>query len=411
MRNKGYVGESSVEITSIDKVSTADTERLSTGFSEFDCVLGGGLMSGSAVLIGGNPGAGKSTLLLQVLSNIAQNNKVLYISGEESASQIAQRANRLDIATKYLDLLIESSTDRILASLAQHRPKVAVIDSIQVMFMAQQTSAPGSVAQVRESTAALVQYAKQNQIVLFIVGHITKDGNLAGPKVLEHIIDCFLMMEICSDSRFRTMRSVKNRYGAAGELGIFSMGEKGLIGVKNPSAIFLSRAEKQSSGSVITVLWEGTRPMLIEIQALVTETPYNPRRITVGFDSNRNAMVVAILLRHGSVAISNYDIYVNVVGGIKIEETAADLAVLLSMFSSFRNVIVPIDCLCFGELGLAGEVRPVANGQQRLVEAGRQGFKNAIIPFANKPRTKSKIKVYAVKNVREALEVFEQICQ
>ena len=406
----GYSGHKLEQAVKLSSVKTGNTSRLVSGINEFDRVLGGGMVLGSSILIGGSPGAGKSTLLLQIMSAIADKYTGLYISGEESAQQIAMRSKRLHSNSENINLLIETNIDSILATMTTISPRVVVIDSIQVMYLDRQASSAGSVSQVRDSTATLVQFAKQNNIILLIVGHITKDGNLAGPKVLEHIIDCFLMMETSSDSRYRTLRSIKNRYGSVGELGIFAMLEKGLVGVKNPSAIFLSKAEKNTPGSVVTVLWEGSRPLLIEIQSLVAESPAPaPRRITVGCDKNRNSMLVAILLRHGNIAIGNMDIYINVVGGIKIEETSADLAILFSMLSSFSNKVVSYECICFGELGLAGEVRPVANGLQRLQEAKKQGFKYAIIPYGNKTNSISGMKLYPIKNVKEAIAVFEEL--
>jgi DNA repair protein RadA/Sms len=393
----GYAGAASG-----NKVQTlADVPRVSSGAGELDRVLGGGFVPGSVVLIGGNPGAGKSTLLLQTLCHLAKTMTALYVTGEESLQQVAMRAQRLNLPTDKLQMLSETSVESICETAQQISPKVMVIDSIQVMHMDDIQSAPGSVSQVRESAAYLTRFAKQTGTVLILVGHVTKDGSLAGPKVLEHMIDCSILLEGDNDSRFR-----KNRFGAVNELGVFAMTEQGMREVNNPSAIFLQRAEEISSGSVVMVIWEGTRPLLIEIQALVDDSHLgNPRRVAVGMDQNRLSMLLAVLHKHGGIMVGDQDVFVNVVGGVKILETSVDLAVLLAIVSSFRDKVLPEDLIVFGEVGLAGEIRPVPSGQERLREAIKHGFKKAIIPFANAPREKySGIEVMAVKNLQEALD-------
>jgi DNA repair protein RadA/Sms len=390
---------------SLSEVSIQEQDRLSTASTEFDRVLGKGMVPGSAVLIGGNPGAGKSTLLLQLMCKLSENRKTLYVTGEESIQQIAIRARRLHLPTEKLQVLAETDIQRLTETAETLKPEVMVIDSIQVMHSLDIASAPGSVSQVRDCAAYLVQFAKQTNTVLFLVGHVTKDGTLAGPKVLEHMIDCFLMLEGGDDSRFRTLRSLKNRFGAVNEVGIFAMTEAGLKEVKNPSAIFLARTEESSSGSLVTVLWEGTRPLLIEIQALVDSSGLgNPRRIAVGLDHNRLTMLLAALHRHGGLFMADQDVFVNVVGGVRVSETAADLALILAIVSSFRDRIVPRELVVFGEVGLAGEIRPVNNGQERLSEAAKHGFTCAIVPKANAPKKAIPgIDVIAVTKLSEAL--------
>jgi len=355
-------------------------------------------------LIGGNPGAGKSTLLLQLMCKLSQGMEALYVTGEESLQQVAMRAHRLGLPTNQLKMLAETNITEITAVAAQHQPKLIVIDSIQVMHSADVPSAPGSVSQVRECAAYLIQYAKQTNTALFLVGHVTKDGNLAGPKVLEHMIDCFLMLD-GDDNRYRTLRGHKNRFGAVNELGIFAMTETGLKEVKNPSAIFLARTEEISPGSLVTVLWEGTRPLLVEIQALVDSSQLgNPRRIAVGLDHNRMAMLLAVLHRHGGLFMADQDVFVNVVGGVKVNETSADLALLLAIVSSFKDRVLPRELVVFGEVGLAGEIRPVPSGQERLQEAAKHGFTRAIVPKANAPRQPIPgMQVIAVSKLSEAL--------
>lgn len=403
---EGYAGGAAGnKIQTLAEIALSDVPRFTSGTGEFDRVLGGGFVPGSVVLIGGNPGAGKSTLLLQTLCNLARTMPALYITGEESLQQVAMRAQRLGLPTDKLQMLSETSVEAICATAQQVAPKVMVIDSIQVMHMEDISSAPGSVSQVRESAAYLTRFAKQTGTVLILVGHVTKDGSLAGPKVLEHMIDCSILLEGDNDSRFRTLRGNKNRFGAVNELGVFAMTEQGMREVNNPSAIFLQRAEDAAPGSVVMVMWEGTRPLLIEIQALVDDSHLgNPRRVAVGMDQNRLAMLLAVLHRHGGIMVGDQDVFVNVVGGVKVMETSADLAVLLAIVSSFRDRILPQDLIVFGEVGLSGEIRPVPSGHERLREAAKHGFKRAIVPSANAPREKNLgIEVVAVKNLQEAL--------
>jgi DNA repair protein RadA/Sms len=403
---EGYAGGASGnKIQTLAEIALNEVPRFTSGTGEFDRVLGGGFVPGSVVLIGGNPGAGKSTLLLQTLCNLARTMPALYITGEESLQQVAMRAQRLGLPTDQLQMLSETSVEAICAIAQKVAPKVMVIDSIQVMHMEDISSAPGSVSQVRESAAYLTRFAKQTGTVLILVGHVTKDGSLAGPKVLEHMIDCSILLEGDNDSRFRTLRGNKNRFGAVNELGVFAMTEQGMREVSNPSAIFLQRAEDAASGSVVMVMWEGTRPLLIEIQALVDDSHLgNPRRVAVGMDQNRLAMLLAVLHRHGGIMVGDQDVFVNVVGGVKVMETSADLALLLAVVSSFRDRVLPQDLIVFGEVGLSGEIRPVPSGHERLREAAKHGFKRAIVPFANAPRDKQLgIDVVAVKNLQEAL--------
>ncbi len=384
----GYAGAAAGQgVQRLADVDLAEVPRISSGMQEFDRVLGGGLVPGSAILIGGHPGAGKSTLLLQTMCMLAEKMPALYVTGEESLQQVAMRAKRLNLPTDQLNMLSETSVERLINTLQQHQPKVVVIDSIQVMHVDGVESAPGSVSQVRESAAALTRYAKQTNTVLFFVGHVTKDGTLAGPKVLEHMIDCSIMLEGSGDSRFRTLRGIKNRFGAINELGVFAMLDSGLKEVKNPSSIFLSRSEEPAAGSVVMVIWEGTRPLLVEIQALVDDSHFgHPKRVAVGLDQNRMNLLLAALHRHGGVHLGDQDVYINVVGGVKVGETAADLALLLSALSSFRNQPLPQELIVFGEVGLSGEIRPVPSGQERIKEAAKHGFTRAIVPKANVPR-------------------------
>jgi DNA repair protein RadA/Sms len=405
-KRKGFAGAADSDIRLLSDVDLDELPRIPTGTGEFDLVLGGGLVPGSCILIGGEPGAGKSTLLLQTLCHLADHHEALYVTGEESPQQIAMRAKRLELPTQKLNIMAETSVETILAAADKTRPKILVVDSIQVVHCEDIASAPGSVSQVRESAALLVRYAKQTGTVLLLVGHVTKEGSLAGPKVLEHMIDCSLMLEGSGDNRFRTLRSNKNRFGAVNELGVFAMTEQGLREVANPSSIFLQRGDEVASGSVVMVVWEGTRPLLVELQALVDDSHLgNPRRVTVGMEHNRLAMLLAVLNRHGGVMVGDQDVYVNVVGGVKVLETSADLAVLLAVVSSFRDRSLPDDMVAFGEVGLAGEIRPVPNGQERIREAAKHGFKRAIVPAANVPRQKIKgMEIVAVRKITEALE-------
>ena len=408
-RFSGYAGETRAKIQTLSEISLQETPRFTSGFKELDRVLGGGIVPGSAILIGGHPGAGKSTLLLQVMCGLAKNMTALYVTGEESLQQVAMRANRLNLPTDKLNMLSETSVEQIYNLADQLKPQIIVVDSIQVMHLSDIQSSPGSVAQVRECASFLTRYAKTRQVAIIMVGHVTKDGTLAGPKVLEHAIDCSLLLEGEADSRFRTLRSHKNRFGAVNELGVFGMTEQGLREVKNPSAIFLSRGDEQTPGSSVMVLWEGTRPLLVEIQALVDHSMLaNPRRVAVGLEQNRLALLLAVLHRHGGLQMSDQDVFVNVVGGVKVGETGADLALLLALISSFRNRPLPQDLVVFGEVGLAGEIRPVTSGQERISEAAKHGFKRAIVPFANKPKSAvENMEVFTVKKLADALAILD----
>jgi DNA repair protein RadA/Sms len=383
--------------------------RIATGFAELDRVLGGGLVPGSVVLIGGDPGAGKSTLLLQVTTALAEAGEVLYVSGEESLQQLALRARRLELPLGRLRVAAETRADEIATLIGEHRPAVVVLDSIQVMERDGIESMPGSVTQVRETAAFFTRLAKQTGCVVILVGHVTKEGNLAGPKVLEHMIDCFVMLDAPAGSRYRTLRGLKNRFGAVNELGVFAMTDRGLKEVTNPSAIFLQRPEALAPGSVATVTWEGTRPLLVELQALVDEVQGGyPKRVAVGLDSQRLAMQLAILHRHCGISLADQDVFANVVGGVRIAETGSDLALIVAVLSSLRNRTLPRDLIVFGEIGLTGEVRGVANGQQRLREAAKHGFRRALIPRGNRPKPAlTDIDVKAVASLTEALDIFD----
>ncbi|MEZ7766341.1 DNA repair protein RadA [Haemophilus parahaemolyticus] len=406
-RFSGYAGETSGKVQALSEISLQEVPRFSSGFNELDRVLGGGVVPGSAILIGGHPGAGKSTLLLQVMCGLSKEIPTLYVTGEESLQQVAMRANRLGLPTEHLKMLSETSVEHICNIADQEKPKIMVIDSIQVMHLSDIQSSPGSVSQVRECASFLTRYAKTCQVAIIMVGHVTKDGTLAGPKVLEHAIDASLLLEGESDSRYRTLRSQKNRFGAVNELGVFAMTEQGLREVKNPSAIFLSRSDELVSGSSVVVLWEGTRPLLVEIQALVDHSMLaNPRRVAVGLDHNRLSLLLAVLHRHGGLQMSDQDVFVNVVGGVKVTETSADLALILALISSFRNRPLPQDLVIFGEVGLAGEIRPVPSGQERISEAAKHGFKRAIVPFGNMPKKSIKgMEVFGVKKLSDALDI------
>ncbi|WP_221795831.1 DNA repair protein RadA [Oceanobacter mangrovi] len=403
----GYAGSAGQNgIQRLAEVDLAEQPRFSSGMQEFDRVLGGGLVPGSAILIGGHPGAGKSTLLLQTMCNLASQMSALYVTGEESLQQVAMRAHRLGLPTNQLSMLSETSVEQLIHTLQQHKPAIVVIDSIQVMHVEGVESAPGSVSQVRESAAMLTRFAKQTNTVLLLVGHVTKDGTLAGPKVLEHMIDCSIMLEGSGDSRYRTLRGIKNRFGAINELGVFAMLDSGLREVKNPSSIFLSRGEEASPGSVVMVIWEGTRPLLVEIQALVDDSHQGyPKRVAVGLDQNRLNLLLAAMHRHGGIHLGDQDVYINVVGGVKVNETSADLALLVAALSSFRDTPIPQDTIVFGEVGLSGEIRPVPSGQERIREAAKHGFRRAIVPKANAPRQPIEgMQVIAVDKLQQALE-------
>ncbi len=408
-RGKRYAGYAGIPamVQSMAEVQTESAPRFSTDMSELDRVLGGGLVPGSVVLIGGDPGVGKSTCLLQVSCNLSQTKKVLYVTGEESPQQIAMRAKRLGLHEQSMLLLAETQVEHICDTALRDSPDVIVIDSIQTMQVAESQSAPGSVSQVRESAAQLTQFAKQTGTAIFLVGHVTKTGDIAGPRVLEHIIDVVCYIE-GNNSRFRLVRAVKNRFGAVNELGVFAMTEKGLREVSNPSAIFLSRLEDPMPGSVVMVVWEGSRPLLVQMQALVDQSyAENPRRVVVGLEHNRLAMLLAVLHKHGGLSTYNQDVFANVVGGVKVVETGADLPLLMSVVSSMKDKPLPQDLVVFGEVGLAGEIRPVSSGEDRLREAAKHGFRRAVVPKDNAPRKGIKgLDIHTVQTLSEALEVF-----
>jgi DNA repair protein RadA/Sms len=411
-RHQGYsgtAGESRVQVLS--EIDLQEVPRFSSGFTELDRVLGGGVVPGAAILIGGSPGAGKSTLLLQTVCHLAETMPALYVTGEESLQQVAMRASRLGLPKDKLKILSETNVDNICLVAEKEQPKIMVIDSIQVMHVSDVQSSPGTVAQVRESASTLTRYAKQHNVAVFIVGHVTKDGSLAGPKVLEHIIDCSVLLDGGADSRYRTLRSHKNRFGAVNELGVFAMTERGMREVKNPSAIFLSRGEEETSGSSVMVVWEGTRPLLVEIQALVDYSQLaNPRRVAVGLEQNRLSLLLAVLHKHGGLQMSDQDVFVNVVGGVKVTETSADLALILALLSSFKDRPLPKDVVVFGEVGLAGEIRPVPSGQERLNEAFKHGFRKAIIPASNMPKGGIEgMQIHAVKKLADAISAFDEL--
>ena len=400
------------QLQDLAAIRPREEPRLAVGIEEFDRVLGGGLVAGGVVLIGGDPGIGKSTLLLQALSRLAEAGQpVLYVSGEESAEQVALRARRLQLETKGLRLLPEIGLEKILAALRKEKPLVAVIDSIQTLYSEALQSAPGSVAQVRECAAQLTRLAKQSGICVILVGHVTKEGALAGPRVLEHIVDTVLYFEGDTHSSFRLIRAFKNRFGAVNELGVFAMTDKGLKGVSNPSAIFLSQHETPVAGSCVLVTQEGTRPLLVEIQALVdgAHSP-SPRRLSVGLDASRLAMLLAVLHRHAGLVLYDQDVFVNAVGGVKIGEPAADLAVCLAIVSSMKNRALPNKLAVFGEVGLSGELRPAPRGQERLKEAAKLGFTHAIIPKANAPRQAiAGMQVIALDRIEQAIERLREL--
>lgn len=401
----GYAGQLA-SVKKMTEVELQEQERLPSNIAEFNRVLGGGLVPGSVILIGGDPGIGKSTLLLQVLCELAQRVSALYVTGEESLQQVVLRANRLQLPQENLQLLADTQIERIINTAQALKPAVMVIDSIQTIYTDEVSSAPGSVSQLRESAAQLVRFAKTTNTIIFLVGHVTKEGAIAGPRVLEHMVDTVLYFEGERGGRFRVVRAVKNRFGAVNELGVFAMSEKGLKEVSNPSAIFMSRDSKPVSGSIVMAAWEGSRPLLVEVQALV-DTSYlgNPRRVAVGLEQNRLAMLLAVLNRHAQVATHDQDVFLNVVGGMRVLETSADLAVLLAVVSSLRNKPLPQTLLVFGEVGLGGEIRPVPSGQERLQEAVKHGFKKAIIPKGNAPKkTITGLEIFPVQDLNEALK-------
>ena len=408
-RRGSYAGAvDAARVSQLASIAAEADQRNATGIGELDRVLGGGLVGGSVVLIGGDPGIGKSTLLLQMLGTIGQRMRGLYVTGEESLAQVAGRAQRLGLPLDNLHALAETCVEKILGQAASARPtpRLLVADSIQTLWSELLTAAPGSVSQVRESAARLVRFAKETGTSVFLVGHVTKEGGIAGPRVLEHMVDAVLYFEGDSGSRFRVLRAFKNRFGAVNELGVFAMGDKGLREVPNPSAIFLSGASAGQPGSCVMVTREGTRPLLVEVQALVDASPLsNPRRVAVGMEGNRLAMLLAVLHRHGGVMVGDQDVFVNVVGGIRVQETAADLPVLLAVLSSLRDRPLADKTIAFGEVGLSGEIRPVPNGEERLREAATHGFKRAIVPKANAPKVSPKgIEVVAVDRLSDALE-------
>ncbi|OIR16242.1 hypothetical protein GALL_29620 [mine drainage metagenome] len=404
-KNRYSALAASGKLQQLAEVEASEVSRTPTGIDEFDRVLGGGLVEGGVVLIGGDPGIGKSTLLLQALAHLSTTKKVLYVSGEESAQQIALRAKRLSLDAREVHLLPEIQLEKIQATVAHEKPDVVVIDSIQTVYSEQLTSAPGSVAQVRECAAQLTRLAKSSGVTIILVGHVTKEGALAGPRVLEHIVDTVLYFEGDTHSSFRLIRAFKNRFGAVNELGVFAMTEKGLREVSNPSALFLSQHGAQVAGSCVMVTQEGTRPLLVEIQALLDDSHApTPRRLSLGLEQNRLAMLLAVLHRHAGIACFDQDVFINAVGGVKITEPGADLAVLLAIVSSLRNRPLPEKMVVFGEVGLAGEVRPVQRGQERLKEAAKLGFTHAIIPKANAPKHKiDGMEIIAVERVEDAV--------
>ena len=408
-RTQDWLPEDAKPLQVLADVEVSAVPRLLSGLAEFDRVIGGGLVPGTVVLIGGQPGAGKSTLLLQLLERLDKPN--LYVTGEESSQQVALRVQRLGLNADGIHILTETDVGRTLSAAQQLVPKVMVVDSIQVMHDAESGSLPGGITQVRECGMQLSRFAKESGAVLILIGHVTKDGTLAGPRVLEHMVDCSLFLDSSDGGRFRTLRGRKNRFGPADELGIFAMTDRGLREVKNPSAIFLRRAEVDAPGSVVVILWEGTRPLLLEVQALVDSMQSgNPRRLAVGLDAGRLSMLLAILHRHGGLETGSQDVYVNAVGGVRAQETGADLAILLAVASSLRDRSLKRDLVVFGEVGLGGEVRPVTGGQERLAEAAKHGFHHAIIPQGNMPRRSvSGMKVVGVGTVAAALEAAAEL--
>jgi DNA repair protein RadA/Sms len=405
-RFSGFSGQLSNEVKNLSAVGQSNVNRMTTGVAELDRVLGGGIVPGSVILLGGDPGIGKSTLLIQLVAALADRFPSLYITGEESLEQLGMRARRLELSLDGIRCLTETSVEQILGHAESEKPRLMIVDSIQTVYTDALASAPGSVAQIRESAAALVRWAKAQHCCVVLVGHVTKEGALAGPRVLEHMVDAVLYFESDAGSRFRVIRAVKNRFGAVNELGMFAMTGKGLKEVKNPSAIFLSGNDQPVSGSAVTVVREGTRPILLEVQALVDPSHLNnPRRVALGLEHNRLAMMLAVLHRHGGVVLADHDVFINVVGGMRISETAADLPMLLALYSSFRDRPLQSKMICFGEIGLSGEVRPVPDGEQRLREAASHGFTAAIVPAANAPRKPPEgLSIVAVRSIADVLE-------
>ena len=391
---RGYSGSKASSVMTLNTVELESSYRLTTHVNEFDRVLGGGIMDGSVILIGGDPGVGKSSLLLQVMTQISTTETVLYVTGEESLAQVALRAQRMSLPMDKMQIMVETNVDHILSAATRCKPKVMVVDSIQTMYLESIASAPGGVSQVREVASVLTQYGKKNQCAIFIIGHVTKSGEVAGPRVLEHIVDAVIYLEGKDDGRYRILRTIKNRFGAVNEIGIFAMTNLGLKAVKNPSAIFLSRVDAEVSGTTVVSLWEGSRPILVEIQALVDENHYGqPRRLALGVDPNRLSMLLAVLHRHANVSVSDRDVFTNIVGGIKTSETSLDLAVLCAIVSSLYNKVIPRGWLIFGEVGLSGEIRPVPFGQDRMLEALKHGFNHIILPKGNCMKTTKDSKI------------------
>jgi len=410
-RHSGFSGKVSAKVSSLSTSTKGGDRRISTGTSELDRVLGGGLVIGSALLIGGEPGIGKSTILMQLAAALSDHSPCLYVTGEESIEQLSMRADRLGIRGDDIRCLAETNVETVLSLAEKERPGVLIVDSIQTLYSETSQSTSGSVTQLRESAAMLVQWGKRNNCAVVLVGHVTKDGSLAGPRILEHMVDVVLYFESDGGSRYRILRAVKNRFGAANELGMFAMTGKGLREVRNPSAIFLSGHDTAVSGSVITAVRAGTRPLLLEVQALVDISNLGqPRRVALGLDANRLSMILAVLHRKGGISLAEHDVFTNVVGGVRISETGADIAILLALFSSFREKPLPPKAVCFGELGLTGEIRPVADGEQRLREAISHGFQHAFIPLANRPRKSPEgIEIHCVQSARDALEKIESL--
>jgi DNA repair protein RadA/Sms len=407
VRTSRSAAHGDVKVLRLADVQAEDARRVTTGMNEMDRVLGGGIVPGSVILIGGDPGIGKSTLLLQVLAAVEGRLSTLYVTGEESLTQVRLRALRLDLSKLDLPVLAETALEQVLDAMRRQRPGLAVLDSIQTLYTDALDSAPGSVSQLRECAAQVVRYAKATGTAVILIGHVTKEGAIAGPRVLEHMVDTVLYFEHDAGSRYRIVRAVKNRFGAVNELGVFAMTDGGLREVSNPSAIFLSRHEQPVAGSVITVTRQGSRPLLVEVQALVDASQIgNPRRVTLGLESNRLAMLLAVLHRHAGIALGDQDVFMNVVGGMRIQETAADLPMLLAALSSFKGKPVASDLVIFGEVGLAGEIRPVQGGEERLQEAAKHGFKRAIVPEANRPRKSVKLdlEVIPVTRLEQALQ-------
>ena len=395
-----------VKSTRLENLPDDVEYRHATGFGEFDRVLGGGLVPGAVVLLGGDPGVGKSTLLQQVSANLMQDIAVCYATGEESLRQIGQRSIRLGLDASAMNLLSDTSVENVLSEARSCKARVLVIDSMQTMTSESVPSAPGSVAQLRDGVGKIVQFAKQNDVAVFVIGHVTKEGAIAGPRVVEHMVDTVLYFESDPASRYSMIRSVKNRFGASGEMGVFAMTETGFLEVSNPSAIFLSRESVDEPGSVVSVAWEGSRPLLVEIQALVADSNSNyGKRLAQGVDQNRLSLLLAVLQRHGSLSVTDEDVFVNVVGGLRINETAVDLPILLAIVSSFRDRVAPERLVCFGEIGLAGEIRPVRFGTERIAAAAKQGFTKAIVPLGNVPKKiPAGIEVIGVRRLSEALD-------